>query len=190
MYVVPAEFDPNWQNKTDEEISNNISALNKHRKKYNMFFAEDSRLKIEHDFTDLSVNIVFYPIEQKGCVVNVANVNGKIVRSDKNPELYAAIKDLYYNCKHDQESLKLKIKKTIKKNKDKIEHSAIMTGVYILCMGIAVFLINYETKKEAEKQIKAKQEKADFAREILKVYETERAKGAVNIDSLINQHIK
>ncbi len=185
MYTIPEEFDSNWENKSEKEILDNIMKLNKNRKKYDVF-VEDVRLKIEHDFTDLSVNIVFYPIEKKGTVVNVAKINGKNIYGDKSPTLYNEVKNLYYDCKHDQESLKLKIKKVFSKNKDKVKQVAIIGGLVLLGIGIEIIDINYENKK----QIKAKQEKIDFAKSILKSYEAERAKGAVNIDSLINQHIK
>ena len=174
-------FPTDWSHMTDAGIIENIKFIAKNRRKYPVSIVDNVSVRIG------DVNIVFYDIMQTNAIVNVAKVNGKIIRSDKNPELYRIIKGLYDTCVRDRDSLSTRLKNHVHSNKETLT-KLMLTGVVIASIiGIEFIVAN----AEIERQAKIKQEKIEFARELLQDYEYERSKNTtVNIDSLINQHIR
>ncbi|MBR4475908.1 MAG: hypothetical protein IKP05_04520 [Alphaproteobacteria bacterium] len=170
-----------WVNLRDSVILANLKYLNDNFSQYEITL-NDRWLKL-HKGTEPDIDIAFYDIEQHMQKIHVAKVNGKIMRSDKNSELYNAAKALYDKCTKGKDLSQTKVKKTRKDNKEKIV-TILGLGAFVIVLELGlIFGIN-------RKQNKEKQEKIEFAKELLNSYETERAKGTVNMDSLINSRIK
>lgn len=174
-------FPQYWVNLREEVILENIKYLNTHLSQYDIKL-DDGRLKI-HNGENPDIDIVFYDIEQHMKKIHVVKIDGKIIRNDKNPELYNETKLLYDKCTKQKDLLKVKVKNTLKDNKKKI-CSYFVAGACLVVVEFGIILyINHKQNKE-------RQEKIEFAKELLKSYEAERANGTVNMDSLINQHVR
>ena len=171
-------FPTDWSQMTDSLVLENIQYMTKHRKKYDVRVIDQSSAQIDN------VRIVFYTIEQYGYMVKVAKINNRNIRSDQNCNLYSAVQNLYDACK--QDNIK-RYEKPIKKGKK--------LGLFgmSVCIGVLIMYIttNAELKMHEKAKQKEKQEKMEWAKELLQKYEQERSKnGTVNIDSLVNQHIR
>jgi len=174
-------FTEYWVNLRESVILANLKYLNDNLSQYNITL-NDRWLKL-HNGTEPDIDIAFYDIEQHMQKIHVAKVNGKIMRSDKNSELYNEAKTLYDKCIKGKDLSQTKVKKNRKDNKNKII-TILGFGAFMIVLELGlIFGINHKQNKE-------KQEKIEFAKELLNAYETERVKGAVNIDSLIKQHVK
>ena len=174
-------FPQYWVNLREEVILANLKYLNDNFSQYEITL-NDRWLKL-HKGTEPDIDIAFYDIEQHMQKIHVAKVNGKIMRSDKNSELYNAAKALYDKCTKGKDLSQTKVKKTRKDNKEKIV-AILGLGAFVIVLELGlIFGINHKQNKE-------RQEKIEFAKELLKSYEAERANGTVNMDSLINQHVR
>jgi len=168
-------FPSDWSQMTDAGVIVNINYILKNLKKYNVRIINENTLHID------DVRIVFYTVEQHGQLIKVAKINNRIVRSDKNSDLFLAIQKLYDKCKRNR------IKKYERLGNNK-QDTGIESYVATAVMLAVIFVIVMGNLK---KQEKAKQEKIEWAKELLKDYDAERVKSAaVNIDSLINQHVR
>ena len=174
-------FPQYWVNLREEVILANLKYLNDNFSQYEITL-NDRWLKL-HKGTEPDIDIAFYDIEQHMQKIHVAKVNGKIMRSDKNSELYNAAKALYDKCTKGKDLSQTKVKKTRKDNKEKIV-AILGLGAFVIVLELGlIFGINHKQNKE-------RQEKIEFAKELLKSYEAERTNGTVNMDSLINQHVR
>lgn len=175
-------FPQYWINLREDVILENIKYLDANLSQYDIMPQDDYWLKL-HKEGDYDIDIAFYDIVQHQQRIHVAKINGKIMRNDKNPELYNETKLLYDKCTKQKDSLKVKVKNTWKDNKKKI-CSYFVAGACLVVVEFGIILyINHKQNKE-------RQEKIEFAKDLLKSYEAERAKGTVNMDSLINQHVR
>lgn len=169
-------FPTDWTQMTDDGVAENIKYLTKNRKKYNVSVIDANSLQID------GVRIVFYTIEQHRQMIKVAKINNRNVRSDKNASLYLAIKNLYDTCKQDNIR---KYERQIKKDRNFVWLGTSCVIATIICATLIT------TNAEIKKQEKEKRDKIEWAKKLLQEYEQEKAKNnTVNIDSLINQHIR
>lgn len=170
------KFPTDWTQMSEEGVAENIKYLTKNRKKHDVHVIDENTMQIDN------VRITFYTIEQHRQMIKVAKINNRNVRSDQNNVLYLATKNLYDTCKQDNIR---KYEKSIKKG-DKF--GVLGTSVVVATIICITLLM---ANAELEKQAKEKQEKTEWARKLLQDYEQERSKtSAVNVDSLINQHIR
>ncbi|MBO7642992.1 MAG: hypothetical protein J6S74_02560 [Alphaproteobacteria bacterium] len=175
MIKTKVVFPPDWSQMTDAGVMDNINYILKNLKKYNLMVINENTLHID------DVRIVFYTVEQHGQCIKVAKVNNRIVRSDKNSDLFLAIQKLYDKCKRNR------IKKYERLGNNKQDTSV---GSYV-ATAVVLAVIFVIVMGNLKKQEKAKQEKIEWAKELLKNYDAERAKSVtVNIDSLINRHVR
>ena len=164
-----------WSQMTDAGVMDNINYILENLKKYNVRIINENTLHID------DVRIVFYTVEQNEQCIKVAKINNRIVRNDKNSDLFLATQKLYDKCKHN--SIR-KNEKLVKGKQDTSVGSYVATAVMLAVMFVIVM-------GNLKKQEKENQEKIEWAKELLKDYDAERAKSAtVNIDSLINQHVR
>ena len=171
------KFPTDWTQMSEEGVAENIKYLTKNRKKHDVRVINESSAQIDN------VRIVFYTIEQHGHMVKVAKINNRNVRSDQNCNLYSAVENLYNTCK--QDNIRKYERSEIRKNN--ASANIVGTLVVALIMGLSFA----GAKAGLERQEKEKQEKIEWARKLLQDYEQERNKtAAVNVDSLINQHIR
>lgn len=74
------------------------------------------------------------------------------------------------------------------KNNEKIKRQVLWTLVSIP-LGVLVLTLGYERERNAKEN--RKQQQVEQMKKLLKDYQSEQAKGkTVNIDSLINQHVR
>lgn len=92
---------------------------------------------------------MFYTVEQNGQRIKVAKINNRIVRSDKNSDLFLATQKLYDKCKHN--SIR-KNEKLVKGKQDTSVGSYVATAVILAnsarycfcsCSGTVVPLKNF-----------------------------------------------
>ena len=74
------------------------------------------------------------------------------------------------------------------KNNEKIKRQVLWTLVSIP-LGVLVLTLGYERERNAKEN--RKQQQVEQMKKLLKDYQSEQAKGkTVNIDSVINQHVR
>ena len=74
------------------------------------------------------------------------------------------------------------------KNNEKVKRQVLWTLVSIP-LGVLVLTLGYERERNAKEN--RKQQQVEQMKKLLKDYQSEQAKGkTVNIDSLINQHVR
>ena len=74
------------------------------------------------------------------------------------------------------------------KNNEKVKRQVLWTLVSIP-LGVLVLTLGYERERNAKEN--RKQQQVEQMKKLLKDYQSEQAKGkSVNIDSLINQHVR
>lgn len=175
-----------WSSLTNEEVYKRVKLLWDNRKKYDISISDDDTICFYETVGNAyrlvdKLTIVFGDVREKASRVDTVKINGKLIRADaENGGLLYTILDLYDYCKNAKKSFGDKVKETWTNAKEPLVYGVVFMGV----IGALMFgMKKIQTNTEA----KAKQN----AKEMLQKYEQERAKGnTVNIDSLLNQHMR
>ena len=176
----------NWSSWTDDEVLKKINGFIENRKTYDINMTDKGNIYLYVTNKGAygiagNLKIKFGSIGQrKNDKEEIVTINGKTVYQNKNPELYENIKFLYNWCNYSQMSVKDRLKNIWDKNKELVYVAAICTCMCGI-LGWYGGIVQDATKRQDKQNVK----------ELLKQYELERSKSdIINIDSLINQHIK